>query len=103
MKSFVIAVLLVFIIDGNANSSSNKYIQITNREPYKACLRISERFNINLKCEKLAENINIQNVQILPKTVAKTRKVNKKEEMKLRQYLFQLSNENKRLNGNNFL
>ena len=103
MKSFVIAVILVFIIDSNANSSSNKYIQITKREPFQACLRINEKFNINLKCEKLAENINTQNVQIIPQTIAKTRKVNKNEEMKLRQYLLQLSNENKRLNGNNFL
>ena len=97
MKSYVIAILLVliiFMIGGNANSSSNTSASIKKMESYQACLKVKEKVHINLKCEKLIEiERDSENVKVLPKAIVQTRKVNKKEEIKIRDYLHKLSSE----------
>ena len=108
MKSFAIALsilLIMFVIGSNALSSSSNTILIKERkESYQACIRLrSKAPNLNLHCENLLENIpmdeetekNSQRVKILSNDVALTRKVNKNEEIKLRNLIKKLTNENK--------
>ena len=110
MKSFVIALSLIFImfiIGSNALSSSNILIK-EKMESYQACVRIRNKApNLNLRCENLIENIpelvktaknvdSINNgVKMLSNDEAFTRKVNKSEEIKLRNLIEKLANENK--------
>ena len=110
MKSFAIAlslIFIIFIIGGNALSSSNILIN-EKMESYQACVRIRNKApNLNLRCEKLIENIpelvktakNVDSsnngVKMLSNDEAFTRKVNKSEEIKLRNLIEKLANENK--------
>ena len=111
MKSFVIALSLIFImfiIGSNALSSSNVLIK-EKKESYQACIRLRNKApNLNLKCENLLDNIpktvktnkNVvdstnSRVKILSNDEAFTRKVNKSEELKLRNLIEKLANENK--------
>ena len=111
MKSFPIALsilYIIFIIGSNALSSSNAILIKERMESYQACIRLrSKAPNLNLKCENLLENIpksgetekneesNITGVKVLSIDAAVTRKVNKSEEIKLRNLIQKLSNENK--------
>ena len=110
MKSFVIAlsfIFIMFIIGSNALSSSNVLDKEKN-ESYQACIRIRDKApNLNLKCEnildsipktvKTAKNVDTHNsgVKMLSNDEAFTRKVNKSEEIKLRNLIEKLVNENK--------
>ena len=109
MKSFAIALpilLFMSIIGSNALPSSNSLLTKERRESYQACIRLRAKApNFNLKCEKLIENIhskevemedaNSNGVKILSTDVARTRKVNKIEEIKLRNLIKKLTNQNK--------
>ena len=112
MKSFAIALsilFIMFVIGSNALSSSSNAILIKERkESYQACIRLRTKApNLNLQCENLLENIptdeeteknndkNSQGVKFLSNDVSLTRKVNKKEEIKLRNLIKKLSNENR--------
>ena len=107
MKSFVIAlsIILIFIIGSNALSSSNTILMKERRESYQACIRLRTKApNLNLKCENLLENIpshkelqkdetSKNGIKILQTDVAITRKVNKSEEIKLRNLIKKLRTE----------
>ena len=111
MKSFVIALpilFILFIMVSNALSSSNPILIKERYESYQACIRLRAKApNLNLKCENILENIpgsgkivkkegiNNSGVKILSNEVTVTRKVNKSEEIKLRNLIKKLSNENK--------
>ena len=109
MKSFAIALpilLFMSIIGSNALPSSNSLLNKERRESYQACIRLRAKApNFNLKCENLIENIhskevemedaNSNGVKILSTDVARTRKVNKIEEIKLRNLIKKLTNQNK--------
>ena len=111
MKSFAIALsilFIMFIIRSNALSSSNAILIKERKESYQACIRLRAKApNLNLQCENLLENIisdektekkgetNKTGVKILSKDAAFTRKVNKSEEIKLRNLIKKISNENK--------
>ena len=102
--SFVILVLL-FIIGCNA-FSSNILLTKERRESYQACIKLRNKArNLNLKCENLLEKAhsteaeneitNNNGVKFLSINVASTRKVNKSEEIKLRNLIKKLTSENK--------
>ena len=113
MKSFVIAlsiIFLLFAIGSNALSSSNSISLKEKRESYMACIRLKIKApNINLNCENLLENSTpmeetektdkfisrTPGVKVLSNDEALTRKVNKSEEIKLRNLIKKLSSENK--------
>ena len=111
MKSFAIAfsiIFFIFVIGSNALPSSNTLLIKEKKESYQACIRIRKKApNLNLKCENLLEdtlkkeenekslNSNITGVKILSTDAAVTRKVNKSEEIKLRNLIKKLSNENR--------
>ena len=106
MRSFVIAFLIIFMsyrITNNAMPNFlNKDIKEKN-EAYEACnrLRIKAPY-LNLKCEKLIEtpkNNNKEEKQITGIKLLSTkdviiRKVNKSQEIKLRNLLEKLTSEN---------
>ena len=102
--SFVILVLL-FIIGCNA-FSSNILLTKERRESYQACIKLRNKApNLNLKCENLLEKThsteaerevtNNTGVKFLSDSVVSTRKVNKSEEIKLRNLIKKLTSENK--------
>ena len=112
MKSFAIALSILLIMYGigsNAFSSFSNTILIKERkESYQACIRLrSKAPNLNLHFENLLENTpideetgknndkNSQGVKILSNDVALTRKVNKGQEIKLRNLIKKLTNENR--------
>ena len=99
---------LIFGIQNNNLLSINNTINEERKESYEACLKLrSKAPNLNLKCERLIENIinnrktnendEINNTEIktLSLDESVTRKVNKSEERKLRNLIKKLSNENK--------
>ena len=100
MKSFVIAlsIILIFIIGSNAVSSSNNTLSKERRESYQACIRLRTKApNLNLKCENLIANFHSaeqikrdvakNGIKFLENDVTGTRKVNKSEEKKLRNFI----------------
>ena len=103
MKLFVIAlsIIYIFIIGSNAYTSSNLLKQKEQQESYLACksLKLKAPY-LKLNCENLAprkiEEIYAKDteVKILPNDITGTRKVNKSEEMKLRNLIKKLENEN---------
>ena len=110
MKAFAIALTIlyiIFIIGSNALSSSNVILIKERKESYQACVRLrSKAHNLNLQCENLLENLprteetakNINQrtgIKILSDDVAVTRKVNKSQQIKLRNLIKKLTNENK--------
>ena len=111
MKSFVIALpilYILFIMVSNALSSSNPILIKERIESYHACIRLRTKApNLNLKCENIIENIpgsgksikkegiNNSGVKFLSNEVTATRKVNKSQEIKLRNLIKKLTNENK--------
>ena len=109
MKSIVIALpilFLMFIIGSNALSFSSTVLNNEKRESYLACIRLRKKApNLNLNCENLDENINSEekyaketyqsSIKFLSSKETETRKVNKSEEIKLRNLVKKLSVERK--------
>ena len=107
MKSFVIAlqiILCILIFGSNALSFTNTKLINDRMESYEACVRLRNKApSLKLNCENLKENINSEEVNIeetnhsgiklLSSTEAETRKVNKSQEMKLRNLIKKLSHE----------
>ena len=109
MKSIVIALQIIFMIlifGSNALSFTNTKLINGRMESYEACARLRNKApSLNLNCEILKENIisqeaNIEEthhagIKLLSSKEAETRKVNKSQEIKLRNLIRRLSNENR--------
>ena len=93
-------IFLMLIIGSNSLPFSNIVLINGKRESYQACLRLKKNApDLNLKCEKLKENINLEETQhihikILSSDAIETRKVKKGEEIKLRKLIKNLSKGN---------
>ena len=105
MKSLYIAlsiIYIIFIIDSNAFTSSNLLRLKEQQESYLACQSLKSKAPyLKLNCENLApkfseksHNPEISNIKILRTYETETRKVNKSEEMKLRNLMRKLRSEN---------
>ena len=105
MKSFAIAssiIFIVFIIGSNAFTSSNLLKIKEQEESYLACKDLKRKApNLKLNCENLApkkfeetEEIQNNNVGFKILSDTETRKVNKSEEIKLRNLMRTLIYEN---------
>ena len=111
MKPFANAssiLYIIFIIGSNALSSSNIILIKERKESYQACVRLKSKApNLNLQCKNLLQNLptteemtkniesNTSGIKILSDDAAVTRKVNKIQEIKLRNLIKKLKNENK--------
>ena len=113
MKSFAFALsilFIMFIIGSNALSSS-KTISLKEkerRESFQACVRLKTKApNLNLRCENLYEQIptaeeilkneenKIRGIKFLSNDATFTRKVNKSQEIKLRNLIKKLTSQSK--------
>ena len=105
MKSISIALSLIFIISiigSNAFTSSNFLRLKEQQESYIACKSLKSKAPyLKLNCENLApkkvvkmENAQLSNIKILQNHETETRKVNKSEEIKLRNLIRKLKNQN---------
>ena len=105
MKSLAIALSLIFIvftIGSNELTSSNLLKLKEQQESYLACKSLKNKAPyLKLNCENLApklqetkEKRQDSNIKILRTYEAETRKVNKSEEMKLRNLMRKLRSEN---------
>ena len=105
MKSIAIALSLIFIISiigSNAFTSSNFLRLKEQQESYIACKSLKSKAPyLKLNCENLApnklvkmENAQLSNIKILQNHETETRKVNKSEEIKLRNLIRKLKNRN---------
>ena len=109
MKSTVIALQIIFIMlifGSNALSFTNTKLINERMESYEACVRLRNKApSLKLNCENLKDNIHSEEVKIqetnhsgiklLSSIAAETRKVNKSQEIKLRNLIKRLSNENR--------
>ena len=104
MKSIAIALSLIFIISiigSNAFTSSNFLRLKEQQESYIACKSLKSKAPyLKLNCENLApkkvvkmENAQLSNIKILQNHETETRKVNKSEEIKLRNLIRKLKNQ----------
>ena len=107
MKLIAIAlsiIFIVFIIGSNAFTSSNLLSLKEQEESYLACKSLKRKApNLKLNCEKLIpkkveeakeiQNINSE-IKILRTSDTGTRKINKIEEIKLRNLIWKLAYEN---------
>ena len=105
MKSIVIAlslIIIVFTLGSNALTSSNLLRLKEQQESYLACKSLKSKAPyLKLNCENLApkkvakmENAQLSNIKILQNHETETRKVNKSEEIKLRNLIRNLKNQN---------
>ena len=109
MKLYIITFSLLFLVLVNFKlSSSNIIIKEKSNNSYKACIRLREKAPyFNLKCEKLKEevvnnreDIGVKNesddkkIRFLSSDKTETRKVNEKQENKLKIFLQKLTKEN---------
>ena len=105
MKTIAIALSLIFIISiigSNAFTSSNFLRLKEQQESYIACKSLKSKAPyLKLNCENLApkkvvkmENAQLSNIKILQNHETETRKVNKSEEIKLRNLIRKLKNQN---------
>ena len=105
MKSIAIALSLIFIISiigSNAFTSSNFLRLKEQQESYIACKSLKSKAPyLKLNCDNLApkkvvkmENAQLSNIKILQNHETETRKVNKSEEIKLRNLIRKLKNQN---------
>ena len=105
MKSIAIALSLIFIISiigSNAFTSSNFLRLKEQQESYIACKSLKSKAPyLKLNCENLdpkklvkMENSQLSNIKILQNHETETRKVNKSEEIKLRNLIRKLKNQN---------
>jgi hypothetical protein len=107
MKLIAIALSIIFIvliIGSNAFTSSNLLSLKEQEESYLACKSLKRKApNLKLNCEKLIpkkveeakeiQNINSE-IKILRTSDTGTRKINKIEEIKLRNLIWKLAYEN---------
>ena len=107
MKLIAIALSIIFIvliIGSNAFTSSNLLSLKEQEESYLACKSLKRKApNLKLNCEKLIpkkveeakeiQNINSE-IKILRTSDTSTRKINKIEEIKLRNLIWKLAYEN---------
>ena len=105
MRKYVIAILFIFMayrITSNAMPNFLENEAKEKKEAYEACnrLRIKAPY-LNLKCEKLKESpkkkekvFKITGMKLLSVEDANTKKVNKSQEIKLRNLLHKLASEN---------
>ena len=107
MKLIAIALSIIFIvliIGSNAFTSSNLLRLKEQEESYLACKSLKRKApNLKLNCEKLIpkkveeakeiQNINSE-IKILRTSDTSTRKINKIEEIKLRNLIWKLAYEN---------
>ena len=104
MRNFVIAVVVLFaafLITSNAMPNFLDNLTQEKAEAYNACNRLRMKAPyLNLKCEKLietskknGENWNMKGIKLLSSNDANTRKVNKSEEIKLRNLIKKLTSE----------
>ena len=104
MRNFVIAFVFIFtiyIITSNAMPNFLYNWTKEEAEAYEACVRLKTKAPyINLRCEKLKETSRknavklIKGIKLLSSRDASTRKVDKIQEMKLRNLLTKLTFEN---------
>ena len=105
MKSIAIAlslIIIVFTLGSNALTSSNILRLKEQQESYLACQSLKSKAPyLKLNCENLApkkvvkmENAQLSNIKILQNHETETRKVNKSEEIKLRNLIRKLKNQN---------
>ena len=103
MKSFAIAlsIIYIFIIGSNAYTSSNLLSLKEQEESYLACKSLKSKAPyLKLNCENLSPRhieelkTNENGLKILLNTDTGTRKVNKSEEIKLKNLIKKLKNEN---------
>ena len=107
MKISIVIIFIIFLIFGieNNNLSVSKNNLKEIKESYEACRRLKEKAPLlNLKCEHLLDNfnangendikheINNNEIKTLFINESHTRKVNKSEEIKLRNLIQNLSN-----------
>ena len=104
MRNFVIALVFIFaayILTSNAKPNFLDNATKEKVEAYNSCNRLRMKAPyLNLKCEKLiepsknnGENSNMKGIKLLSRSDANTRKVNKSEEIKLRNLLKKLTSE----------
>ena len=99
---------LIFGIENNSLSFTTNILNEDKKESYEACIRLRTKApNLNLKCEHLLDTINrneenqkkdeinYAEIKTLIIRESNTRKVNKSEEIKLRDLIKKLSNDNK--------
>ena len=105
MKSIAIAlslIIIVFTLGSNALTSSNFLRFKEQQESYLACQSLKSKAPyLKLNCENLApklpeksHNPDVSSIKILLTYETETRKVNKSEEMKLRNLMRKLRSEN---------
>ena len=103
MKPFAIAlsIIYIFIIGSNAYTSSNLLSLKEQEESYLACKSLKSKAPyLKLNCENLSPRhieelkTNENGVKILLNADTGTRKVNKSEEIKLKNLIKKLKNEN---------
>ena len=102
---FVFLFLLFDIFIGRCDLPSNAALKQQQRESYAACIDLKKKAPfINLNCQKILENYpqiksNLKEenngIKTLSKIDSETRKVNEKQEIKLRMLLKKLYNEKK--------
>ena len=104
MRNFVIAFVFIFtayILTSNAMPNFLPNLIKEQNEAYEACnsLRTKAPY-LNLRCEKLIESsekngeiANMKGIKLLSSNEANTRKVNKSEEIKLRNLIKKLTSE----------
>ena len=105
MRNFVIAFLFIFMayrITSNAMPNFLNNVTKEKNEAYEACNRLRKKAPyLNLKCEKLKEspkksdeNIKIAGMKLLSSEDTNMKKVNKSQEIKLRNLIKKLQSEN---------
>ena len=95
-------IFIVFIIGSNALTSSNLLKVKEQQESYLACKSLKSKAPyLKLNCENLAPKIpeknqktELSSIKILRTYETETRKVNKSEEMKLRNLMRKLRSQN---------
>ena len=108
MKLPIIILCVIFLIFGigtNNLATSRNISKKERKESYEACIRLRKKApNLNLNCENLLDDTDEfeekdenENVEIKTLIIGEnsTRKVNKSEEIKLRNLIQKLSNGNK--------
>lgn len=109
MKLPILLLGIIFLILGIENNNlagTNNKLNKKKRESYEACLRLKIKApNLNLNCDNLLDHSNsyqendkkdeIDNTEIKTLIIGDTRKVNKSEEIKLRNLIKKLTDGNK--------
>ena len=98
MRLLIIAlpiIYIVFMIGSNALTSSNLLKLKEQEESYLACKNLKDKApHLKLNCENLLPKKSESGVKILTNDETKTKKVNKIQEIKLRNLMRKLTYEN---------